>query len=90
MAVPCYAGWLQRLSEESIRTWMLVSRRRAESGSLLLPAPSRNAGDWCGMPMTWPTCCASEEPCWSLLLDCQCGSVLCVSELSPARTAHTS
>lgn len=67
-------------------TWMLVSRRRAESGSWLLPAPSRKAGVWWGRPMTWPTCCARLEPCWSLLDDCQCGSVLCVSELSPACT----
>ena len=74
--------------QHEVHTWMLVSRRRAESGSWLLPAPSRKAGLWWGKPMTWPTCCAREEPCWSLLEDCQCGSVLCVSELSPARACR--
>jgi hypothetical protein len=41
------------------RTCKLVSRRRDDSGSVALPEPSRKAVLW---GMTWPTCCASDEP----------------------------
>lgn len=62
-------------------TRRLVSRRREDSGSLAVPGPSRKAELW---GITWPTCCASDDP-WSKLTDgVHCAAVPCVIVLRPA------
>jgi hypothetical protein len=71
------------LSGSGHRTWMFVSRRMAESGSVLLPGPMRKGAL---LGITMPTCCAREEPASSALFTDpgHCPNDVPVSVLSPA------